>query len=487
VKNQFITISNFENRLGETLLSRGYEYIENVLELKSAGNAEYDQWKAEVQGSEVYRVTIQVERSSGVIRFNSCNCPFDGPICKHQVAVLYAIQMEDDDKPRQSKVKLDKVNDVLSQVSLDELRQYIKERTEEDEDSKKHFLSAFATKTCKTLEDFKGIVEQSLRPLKRAHGFVHPQEFIRTVNPVKKLIDNAESCVHNGDFETGINIYVATLEKLIPAFDTIDDSSGILGDMVSQVFLQLKLLKEYEPPQSIISGLVKYAIKKSTSANLRGSDFGWEYAEVATELASLQHENQIRKMVVNLIQEGKGNEFIEGYSAERAANALLHYFFNTKNEKEVEEFIDQNLKFQSIKRIAINKAIRDQKFEKALSLIKQGIKEAQQAKHPGTIMELRQAQLAVYLQQNDNANIISTAELLFHDSHFNLEYYRVLKEHLEKDQWVIKNMEYKRKLEKAREFDSLAEITEEENDSDELVRILSASNDIGLVQEYESG
>jgi hypothetical protein len=210
VKSQFITISNFESRLGETLLSRGHEYIENVLELKSAGNAEYDQWKAEVQGSEVYRVTIQVERSSGVIRFNSCNCPFDGPICKHQVAVLYTIQMEDDGKSRQPKVKLDKVDDVLSKLSLDELRQYIKERTEEDEDSKKHFLSAFATKTCKTVEDFKGIVEQALRPLKRAHGFVQPQEFIRTLNPVNKLIDNAEGCMHNGDFETGINIYIVS-------------------------------------------------------------------------------------------------------------------------------------------------------------------------------------------------------------------------------------------------------------------------------------
>jgi hypothetical protein len=407
-------------------------------------------------------------------------------MCKHQIAVLYTIQIEDDGKSRRLKVKPDKVNDVLSRLTLDELRHYIKELTEEDEDSKKHFLSAFATKTCKTVEDFKGIVEQALRPLKRTHGFVHPQEFFRTMTPIKKLIDNAESCVHNGDFEIGINIYIATLEKLVPALDTIDDSSGILGDMVSQVFLQLKLLREYEPPQSIISGLVKYAIKKSTSANLRGSDFGWEYAEVATELASSQHEDQIRKMIVNLKQEGKGNEFIEWYSAERAATILLHFFFNTKSLKEVEAFIDQNLKFHSIKKIAINKAIRDQKFDRALALIEEGIKEAQQAKHPGTVNELRQLQLEVYLQQHDNANIISTAELLFHNSRFDLRYYYILKEHLDKDRWRNKNTEYKRMLEKAREFASLAEISKEEDDQEELVRILGASNNIGLVQEYES-
>lgn len=88
-----LTLSNFENQLSEVLLSRGYDYIENVIDLKNAGNEEYNQWRAKVHGSETYSVVIQTDVVTEVIRFSSCNCPFDGPICKHQVAVLYSIQM----------------------------------------------------------------------------------------------------------------------------------------------------------------------------------------------------------------------------------------------------------------------------------------------------------------------------------------------------------------------------------------------------------
>src|SRR5690606_26777855 len=139
----------------------------------------------------------------------------------------------------------------------------------------------------------------------------------------------------------------------------------------------------------------------STSAGLRGSDHAWEFAELAAELANSEQEQEVKKMIVILKKEGHGNDFIEDYSAERAANILLHYFFNNKTETEILDFINQNLKFQSIRKVAINKAMRDKDHNKVLILCKAGIKEAEQAKHPGTVSELRRTMLTVYLLQND--------------------------------------------------------------------------------------
>lgn len=45
-QDNFIAISNFENVLERSLLSKGYDYIENVFELKVTSNDEYDQWQA---------------------------------------------------------------------------------------------------------------------------------------------------------------------------------------------------------------------------------------------------------------------------------------------------------------------------------------------------------------------------------------------------------------------------------------------------------
>lgn len=484
--NNQLTLSNFENQLSEVLLSRGYDYIENVIDLKNAGNEEYNQWRAKVQGSETYRVVIQTDVVTEAIRFSSCTCPFDGPICKHQVSVLYSIQMTEDEKVKKPKVSLDKVDDLLSKVTFEELKDYVKLYTDNDTEFKNHLLSSFAAKTCKTVADFKAVIEQALRPLKRKHGFIHFQEFGNAVKPIESLVESADQCLTQNDFQTGVNIYLATLEKLIPALETIDDSDGILSSIIDNTFLSLSLIKEHHPPKSILSELTKYAVKKSTSPAMQGMDHGWQFAELAAEVASADDENLIKKMVTTLKKEGKGSEFIEWYSGERAANVLVHYFFNNKSEEEVLDFVNQNLKYYSIRKIAINHAIREKNLDTALALVEDGISDAKEAKHPGTVNDLRKILLTIYLQKSDTENIISTAEQLFNETYGDLNSYRLLKKHLPEDEWLEKSKTYKQKLEKHHEYPSLAEILKEENNPEELLRVLTASNNIGLIEEYDA-
>lgn len=483
MKSQFITLSNFENRLDKVLLSRGRDYIDNVTDLKVTNNDQCHQWRAKVQGKEIYRVVIQAEHTTGMIRFNSCSCPFDGPICKHQLAVLYRIQLPDQEKPKKS---TDKVSDLLAKLTFEELKEYLKARTDEDDKLKKHLLSTFAVKTSRTVDEFKQIIDQSMRPLRRNHGFVQHQVFIDAVKPIEVLVESAGRCLEARDYQTAINIYLATLEKLIPVFQTIDDSSGILSTIVDDVFLTLNLIKEYKVPQSVLSDLVRYAIKKSTSAGMRGADHSWEFAELAAGLANSEQEQEIKKMIITLKKEGKGSDFIERYSEERAANILLHYFFNNKTETEICDFIDENLKFYSIRKVAINKAMRDKDHEKALILCKDGIKEAERAKDAGTVSELRRTMLEVYLLQNDTPNIVETAELLFLQSRSDLASYQALKEHMDEDQWKIKSAQYKQKLERNYEYEVLAEILHGENNPNDLLRILTLSSNVALIEEYES-
>lgn len=483
--NNQLTLSNFENQLSEVLLSRGYDYIENVIDLKNAGNEEYNQWRAKVQGSETYRVVIQTDVVTEAIRFSSCTCPFDGPICKHQVAVLYSIQMTDDEKVKKPKVSLDKVDDLLSKVTFEELKDYVKLYADNDTEFKSHLLSSFAAKTCKTVADFKAVIEQALRPLKRKHGFVHFQEFGNAVKPIESLVESADQCLTQNNFQTGVNIYLAALEKLIPALETIDDSDGILSSIIDNTFLGLSLIKEHHPPKSVLSELTKYAVKKSTSPAMQGMDHGWQFAELAAEVASAEDENLIKKMVTTLKKEGKGSEFIEWYSGERAANVLVHYFFNNKSEEEVLDFLNQNLKYYSIRKIAINHAIREKNLDKALALVEDGINDAKQTKHQGTVNDLRKILLTIYLQKSDTKNIISTAEQLFNETYGDLNSYRILKEHLPKDEWIDKSKVYKQKLEKKHEYHSLAGILKEENNPGELLRVLTVSNNMGLIQEFD--
>ncbi len=93
--------------------------------------------------------------------------------------------------------------------------------------------------------------------------------------------------------------------------------------------------------------------------------------------------------------------------------------------------------------------------------------------------------LDVYIQQDDVQNVISTAELLFFEPHSDLASYRILRKYIPEDQWAIKSTEYRRKLEKYYDYGALAEVLNEENMPEELLRILTVSNNVTLVQKYE--
>jgi hypothetical protein len=99
-------------------------------------------------------------------------------------------------------------------------------------------------------------------------------------------------------------------------------------------------------------------------------------------------------------------------------------------------------KFHSVRKVTINKAMLDKNHEKTLMLCKDGIKEAERAKHPGTVSELRKTMLTVYLLQNDKPNILATAELLFLEPHADLTFYRVLHEQMDGKQWIVKSAQH---------------------------------------------
>ena len=78
----------FTDDIHALILQRGREYFQQGAVSRLTQTA--DGWMAEVEGQEQYHVRI-----TGVDQPQEwyCDCPHDhGPVCKHVVAVLYAIR-----------------------------------------------------------------------------------------------------------------------------------------------------------------------------------------------------------------------------------------------------------------------------------------------------------------------------------------------------------------------------------------------------------
>ena len=89
-----IGLENFEQVAGTTIAQRGRTYFRlgRVLScVEEEGEAGAVEVEAVVQGTERYMVRMTVDEN-GTIHGHRCSCPYDGELCKHEVAVLYYLR-----------------------------------------------------------------------------------------------------------------------------------------------------------------------------------------------------------------------------------------------------------------------------------------------------------------------------------------------------------------------------------------------------------
>ena len=110
-------LSQFETKIELHVLDRGYDYYVNqqVVALFKSGET----YEALVQGSSDYNVEVTILNDE--ITDYECSCPFEGPICKHVVAVLYKIR-----KDQNSEVNVNANKQVIDYLNTLEKQDIIK-------------------------------------------------------------------------------------------------------------------------------------------------------------------------------------------------------------------------------------------------------------------------------------------------------------------------------------------------------------------------
>ncbi len=110
------SLQDFESMFDPTILGRGRDYFHQgcVLEIEEIEQGEY---RAAVEGSEVYDVSVSLDKGQNVLDI-SCDCPYDWDAhCKHQAAVLFALRKQlmrnGADPARKQPPLLDDLRDIL--------------------------------------------------------------------------------------------------------------------------------------------------------------------------------------------------------------------------------------------------------------------------------------------------------------------------------------------------------------------------------------
>jgi len=430
-----IPLNQFEEYIDETILERGLSYYlcRYIQEIEEIRPGEYE---AIVEGTENYNVHISI--SNGDITKYNCDCPYDiGPICKHIVAVLYQLKQEKLELSNNSKKKhtvkrktvVEQVEEMLEQVTHEELKVFIREKAVANQQFRNLFLSSFAHHNSnESKELYIKQLNSILKSATRGYDFIDWSAISQVLDVVESLLESAQEQIDKGNYKSAFFMCTAIMEQMTKELDYIDDSDGDIYRCIEDALELLKSIAEKELSDEIRKLMIEYCF--TTFDNQIYSDWDWHIDVLRLASVLLKTEEEIEQIFKLIDKTQRSN-----YDKEEAQKIKYEILLKTKGESAAETYVEQNITNSELRRIAIQKALNKKEYEKAISIAKDGINYNLKDK-PGLAKEWYDWLLKIAQAQNDSEKIIEYARLLFVDNYrHEQDYYQILKNYVDSEIW----------------------------------------------------
>ena len=492
-----IPLNQFEQFIDETILKRGLSYFKNGY-VSEPEEITHNVYEAIVEGTEDYTVELTIKNET--IVEHVCSCPYDmGPVCKHVVAVIFYLQQDVLEikqknaskqgnkekiatKKSKKKTITEQVNEVLEKISHDDLKQFIREKTEHNPPLRNIFLSSFAHQnTNESKEIYTKQVKSILRAASGRDGFIDWNQTRGVGKAIDELLNAAQKQLENKNYKSGFFICTAVMEEMTGALQYADDSNGDIGGNIDFAFELFTNVAQQKLPDEIRTLFFEYCITAFEKRIYDGWDWHLGMLTIASEL--LINEQEAQRIITHLdkVQHSE-------YSKENAQRIKFDIIKKTKGEKEADKFIEQNLSNSNLRREFIVKALRNKEYEKAIAVAKDGIKQDEKVK-PGLVMEWYDWLLKIAQAQQDKAKIIEYARFLFIDNYSHeQDYYQLLKNNIETENWnnfieeIINDIKLKKRW---LDIELIAKIYIKEEWWDRLLEIVNKNPSLNYIEQYE--
>jgi uncharacterized Zn finger protein len=395
-----IPLSSFEQHIDETILERGLKYFESgaVGEVEQISPGEFE---AEVEGSETYVVRITVRQ--GNVEEHECDCPYDGPVCKHVVAVLFHLEQEELDlkvKRKRSKKKdagsakrkpttvLEKVADLVDSMAHEELKDFILMRCAQDKELRRIIMDAYEERKGSTTH--AGYAKRIRATISanggrgRANGWYAAKPVSQALEPMR---DKLKGFMADGSHALALPLATALLNELNKALEHIDDSSGYLSGDLETAIEALHSISEAPADEHVRKELLAFAI-----AALRDGRYaGWDWhSGLMAICARLVRSEEEAAPVLNALQANQSSSFANN----RAREHEMEIIRRLRGDAAADEYMNAHLDVADIRENAIETAIAQKHFDRAWQLATEGY-EKDRVKLPGLAAQWVRAQIRI--------------------------------------------------------------------------------------------
>jgi hypothetical protein len=217
------TEADIQRIAGSRSFGRGVEYVDAVADLEISDS----RITATVHGTHQYRVNLTTD---GGQFDGTCTCPHgqEGFFCKHCVATGLAVLELGDDLPghlQASQIRETSLRSWLESLSQEELLAELLDLIADDPDLRRRFELRAAAEHADA-----AAIRRAVRELIEVSGYIDYDDAWNYAQGVHKAADAIGSLIEAGGAAQAIGIAREAIALLTGAFESADDSSGMIGD-----------------------------------------------------------------------------------------------------------------------------------------------------------------------------------------------------------------------------------------------------------------
>lgn len=434
-----MNLNDFESYIDKKILTRGFDYYENG-KVTSVEEIDDNVYEAEVEGTELYTVEVALDGRANITN-SECDCPYDmGEYCKHQVAVFLTLR---DMKSRISagksaaiKKKAVDIRKILSDRSKDELVDFLYNIASEYKEIKRRIELNFDSRSDED-EIYKSIalIHTYISRSSDRSGFVSYGNTYEAVEGAELVLEKVNGAVKQNRIMHALDLTLCVVHEMMDLLDDADDSDGVIGGVIERSFdLISEIINDTE-----LSSVDKESIFKKLMGEASNRRYeGWVdwRLNLLSSCSELVDTSVLRSELENyfslMLRDEKGDSWSSNYLTERIELIRYHVVKQYDGQKNVQEFIEQNLQYSSFRKMAIENAMKEKDYDYVIKLTLDG--EEQDKNLIGLVKQWKEYRYKVFKlsgkleeQREISVNFILAGSY---------EYYKELKNTYDSKEWV---------------------------------------------------
>jgi hypothetical protein len=455
---------------------------DNFTELEQTAE---NSWQARYHGNYgVYTVKLEIDENGRYKNF-FCTCPSDSHPCKH-IGFLQTAIKENANKfeDKQKKNELT-VEDILQNVSFDELRAFVIKKAKYNNDLTKAIILEFAEKLKQTTEEsseeniYNSLVADDLSDVYfDADDYEYYNDGAETdLSVLGKWRDKAKDFVNQQQYEDALLLCQAVIEEYIDWYNDADDDTrdNIYSDYQDDFFM---ILTEMAKNDQIDKHLIYDYCKQELLKEKYDDETCVMFYDLMASLANNVNPDEFvagQKELLNKISNKSSRE------AEKIVKRLYYFYLSNNQHDNASELVEENLQIESFGKIAIEKRISEERYAEAKQLI---------LKYNNNNRVWNDYKLDIAQKENDIPTIRKIV-FGFIENIFNKTYFEIYKTAFSEDEWKVEferlyqHYDKKGKVWYKEIYNSnIPELLVTENQTERLINYIKTHLSVEIMEKY---